>query len=210
MAFLNNTAFEVKNSNSVNDQMQQIPGKFGTYAEDEYTAQDCSAGFVCERAALVPSEGYEGITIDGQPIVNGNTWYMIAAADGNIDGLTGDETGLYAFDSYDVNKAYSGANAWNIGFNTLGLGLQAGVRGTFRQLKINEHYRWGIGNFTAEPTVGQYAILANGLWTPSAAVPAKGTGVYAKVLYQKDFTEGTDTPFTGYVLQLLRTAPAAG
>lgn len=211
MAFINNTAFEVSNSNSVNNQMQQIPGKFGTYTENTYAAQDCSSGFLCTRAALIPSEGYEGITVNGQPILNGNTWYMVAAANGNVAGLTGDETGIYAFDSYNVNQVGSGANRWNIGFNTLGLGLPAGERGTFRQILVNEIYRFGVGNFTAAPSEGQiYATIADGKWTPTNIAPAAGTGVYAKILRQKPFVEGNTDAFAGYYLQIFRTAPAAG
>lgn len=211
MAFINNTAFEVSNSNSVNNQMQQIPGKFGTYTENTYAAQDCSSGFLCTRAALIPSEGYEGITVNGQPILNGNTWYMVAAANGNVEGLTGDETGIYAFDSYNVNQVGSGANRWNIGFNTLGLGLPAGERGTFRQILVNEIYRFGVGNFTAAPSEGQiYATIADGKWTPTNTAPAAGTGVYAKILRQKPFVEGNTDAFAGYYLQIFRTAPAAG
>ena len=177
MAFIDKTMFEVTVSNSVNNQTQNVPGKFGTGTGSEFATADCSAGFLCVRNGLIPSEGYEGVT---PAILNGNTWFFNAAVDGN-DGLSGDHTGIYAFNNYDVNKAVSGANQWNVGAKTLGLGLPAGNRGDFCEIIIGEQYTFGSGNFSSE-----------------------GTGVYFKILREKNVNEGTSFWGTGYVLQAAR------
>ena len=106
MAFTANTMFEVTVSNSVRNQTQNVPGKYGTYDSNTYAPVDCDAGQLCTRAALTPNEGYEGLgdTYSGNNILNGNTWYMIAATNGAAGGAYGDHTGIYAFNNYDVNK----------------------------------------------------------------------------------------------------------
>ena len=209
MAYIANTMFEVTVSNSVHNQTQNVPGKFGTYADSTFTPDDCAAGFLCTKAALIPSEGYEGVTVNGAPILNGNTWYFVAATNGASAGY-GDHTGIYAFNNYDVNKAVSGSNQWNVGANTLGLGLPSGNRGDFCELIVGEQYTFGVGNFTAAPEAGEiYATLANGLWTATDTLPVGGTGVYAEILRTKPVNEGTSYWGNGYVLVIKRTAEAA-
>ena len=214
MAFTANTMFEVTVSNSVRNQTQNIPGKFGTYSSDTYTAADCDAGMLCTRAALMPNEGYEGFgeEYSNDNILNGNTWYMVAATNGAAGGAYGDHTGIYAFNNYDVNKAVdSQGNKWNLGANTLGIGLPGGEYGDFCEIIVGEQYTFGVGNFTAAPTMGTslYATIANGKLTPSASAPAAGSGVYFKILRKKAMTEGVTYWGDGYVLEAARTLEAA-
>ena len=201
MAFIEKTMFEVTVSNSVNNQTQNVPGKFGTGTGAGFTAQDCSAGLLCVRNGLIPSEGYEDLST---PILNGNTWFFNAAVDGE-DGLLGDHTGIYAFNNYNVNRAVSGNNAWNVGANTLGLGLPAGDRGDFCEILIGEQYTFGTGNFSTAPTTGSlYATISAGLLVASATAPEAGSGVYFKILRSKNINEGTSFWGTGYVLEAAR------
>ncbi len=213
MAFLENTMFEIAVSNSVNDQTQHIPGKFGTGTGEDFAAADCSAGFLTIKNGLLPSEGYEGITVNGNPILNGNSWYMNACASGSAAGNFGDHTGIYAFNNYDVSKAIStnGKNIWNIGFETLGLGLPAGERGDFCEIIIGEQYAFGAGNFSTVPTDAtyKYATIENGLLVASTSAPAAETGVYFEILRSAPVTEGTANWGTKYVLLAKRTAEAA-
>ena len=201
MAFIDKTMFEVTVSNSVNNQTQNVPGKFGTGTGSGFEGADCSAGMLCVQNGLIPSEGYESLAT---PILNGNTWYFNAATNGGA-GRLGDHTGIYAFNNYDVNKAVSGANQWNVGAKTLGLGLPAGNRGDFCEIIIGEQYTFGRGNFSTAPTSGSlYATIANGLLVASASAPDQGSGVYFKILREKNVNEGTSFWGTGYVLQAAR------
>ena len=201
MAFIDKTMFEVTVSNSVNNQTQNVPGKFGTGTGTGFTAQNCSAGLLCIRNGLIPSEGYEDLST---PILNGNTWFFNAAVDGE-DGLLGDHTGIYAFNNYNVNRAVSGNNAWNVGANTLGLGLPAGDRGDFCEILIGEQYTFGTGNFSTAPTDGSlYATISGGLLVASATAPEADSGVYFKILRSKNINEGTSFWGTGYVLEAAR------
>lgn len=202
MAFIDKTMFEVTVSNSVNNQTQNVPGKFGTGTGNGFTKQDCSAGLLCVRNGLIPSEGYENLST---PILNGNTWYFNAATDGADGDRVGDHTGIYAFNNYNVNRAISGDNAWNLGAKTLGLGLPAGERGDFCEIIIGEQYTFGAGNFSTAPTSASlYATISDGRLVAGTAAPAAGDGVYFKILRTKNINEGTSYWGTGYVLEAAR------
>lgn len=206
MAYIANTMFEVTVSNSVNNQTQNVPGKFGTGTGSGFSAQDCSAGLLCVQNGLIPSEGYENVT---PAILNGNTWFFNAATDGN-EGLLGDHTGIYAFNNYDVNKAVSGSNQWNVGAQTLGLGLPAGNIGDFCEIIIGEQYTFGAGNFSTLPTDStyKYVTISGGLLVASTSAPAAGSGVYFEYLRKKPVNEGTTYWGDGYVLKAMRAANA--
>lgn len=212
MASIANTAFEVSVSNITRNETQNVPGYFGSGVGAAFAPDVCPAGFLVVRSELTVSEGYERFNR-----LNGNTWNFIAAANGNAaEGRTGDHTGIYAFNSYDVNQVSQGAapwqNTWKVGANTLGLELPAGVRGDFTELIVGEQYKWAAGNFSTAPSdeTTIYATIANGLLVASATKPAAGSGVYLKIWRQNvPFTVGSrDAGFTGYVCEVLRT-PAA-
>ena len=58
MAYIANTAFEVRVSNHEFDSVANITGKFqNSTPADEI----CSAGFLCKRVSLIDNEGYSGI-----------------------------------------------------------------------------------------------------------------------------------------------------
>ena len=68
MAYIANTAFEVRVSNHEFDSVANITGK---YQNSTPADEICSAGFLCKRVSLIDNEGYSGIK-------NGNTWIMQA------------------------------------------------------------------------------------------------------------------------------------
>lgn len=206
MAFIDNTMFEVKVSNSVRNQTQNVPGKFGTGTGSSFVAADCSAGILCVQNGLIPSEGYET-----KGILNGNTWFFNAATDGTSSNTQGDHTGIYAFNNYDVSKATQGDNQWNVGFETLGLGLPAGNRGDFCEIIVGEQYTFGAGNFSTAPGAGVktgYATIAAGRLVFSATAPAAGSGVAFEILRTIPVNEGTSYWGIGYILKAIRVAPA--
>ena len=204
MAFTANTAFEVKVSNGIYDGVQNVAGKFGTMDGTTYTGADISAGFFAVQHSLIPSEGYEAASIK-----NGNTWYFTQASSGIVTGFPGDHTGIYAANPYDVNKLTDGGDITvNFGEKTLGLGIPAGVTGTFTELRVGEQYKWGAGNFAATPTVGQYVTISSGKWSSSSGSAPTTGAIYGKVLRSEPFNEGASFFGTGYVVQILRSVAA--
>ena len=206
MSFTANCAFELKVSNSVNNQLQNVPGYFGSNTGDSFVAADCDAGMVVVPNGLTKSEGYAA-----KGILNGNTWYMNAATNGAAGGL-GDHTGLYAFNNYegDITTDAFG-NEWHLGMDTLGVGLPAGHRGTFTELIVGEQILIGVGNFTSStaPTAGQTcAKIVNGKWTPVASNAVPAGEVYAEILRTVPLTAGAWAAGTGYILKIKRSAAA--
>ena len=210
MAFTANTAFEVKVGNGIYNGIQNVAGKFGSFSGSTFTPADISAGFFAVQNSLIPSEGYESI-VDGSSnptILNGNTWYMTAASSGIVTGYTGDHTGIYAANPYDVNKVTSGDLSYNLGQKTLGLGIPAGERGDFTELIVGEQYKFGEGNFASAPTVGQYVTVSSGKWSASSGSAPTTGAIYGKVLRTEPFNEGASFFGTGYVVQILRSVAA--
>lgn len=206
MAFIEKTLFEVKNSNSRNNQEQTVAGKFGTGTGSGFTPNDCSAGFLCVRNGEMPCEGYESIT---NPRYNGNTYYFNAATNGNSGGRLGDRTGIYAFNNYNVNQVANGDLKYNIGIKTLGLGLPAGEYGDFTELIVGEKYAFGLGNFATgyAPSTGTttgYATIANGLLSFSAEKPGANSGVYFKVIRADNVNEGNIYAGLAYICEVCR------
>lgn len=195
--------FEVYVSDSTNDSLQNITGKYGSFSGETFTAEDCHAGMLCVRAKELPLEGYE------EHLNNGNSWYMTKATTGGVSGLTGDRTGIYACNNYDVAKAAYGDNHVNFGGQILGIGLAADERGDFTELKLNEKYNFGKDNFSTLPSESAtYATIENGLWAATASAPTDGS-VYAKVIStKKRFIEGAYDGGQKIELLILRSAKA--
>lgn len=203
MAFIANTAFELKVTNASRNGTQNVAGMYMSAASPSGTATDCSAGFLVVQDTLIPSQGYTGIS-------NGNTWYFITATSGAV-GNPGDHTGIYACNTYDVNKVTNGNLQFNLGAQTLGLGLPAGNIGDFTELIVGEQIKVGVGNFSATPTAGyKYATIANGLWTAVNAAPATEGAVYGQILRTEPFNEGSSFWGTGYVIKICRIAVQGG
>lgn len=206
MASIANTAFEVKVTNIQRNNTQNVAGKFGSFSDDTFTPDVCASGFLCTEASLLPNEGYETLGPNGDPILNGNSWYMVAATDGAA-GALGDHTGIYAFNSYDVPKATNNlGNVWNLGANLLGQELPADEIGTFTEIIVGEQYKFGAGNFSTAPSAGAiYATIANGRLVASSTAPSAGDGVAFVILRQEGFTVGARyAGFDGYICKAVR------
>lgn len=212
MAFIDKTMFEIKVSNSVRNQIQNVPGKYGTGTGSSFTESDCSAGALCVQNGLIPVTGYENIVdANGNArIVNGNTWYFNAATNGNSGGMVGDHTGIYASNTYNVQSVSVNGQIYHIGNRTLGLGIPAGEFGDFTELIVGEQYAFGIGNFSTAPTDStyKYATISNGLLVASTTAPAAGSGVYFEILRTAPVNEGTTYWGSEYVLKVMRAAAA--
>ena len=207
MAFTANTAFEVKVSNGIYNGLQNVAGKFGSFADTVFTGADISAGFLAVQNSLIPAEGYESI-VDGSSnpkILNGNTWYFTQASSGIVAGYTADHTGIYAANTYDVNKVSNGEISYNLGQKTLGLGIPADTIGDFTELIVGEQYKFGAGNFASTPTIGQYVTVSSGKWSASSGSAPTTGAIYGKVLRAEPFNEGASFFGTGYVVQILRS-----
>lgn len=197
--------FEVYASNSIRHGLQNITGKYGSFSGENFTAEDCQAGFLCKKTKELPVEGYE------KYLKNGNSWYMEKAEDGIVDGMPGDDTGIYACNNYDVAKAKVGNATINFAGQTLGLSLLADERGDFTMLKVGEKYNFGKDNFSTFPNdvkTTPYATIQNGLWVATATKPTDGS-VYAQVVNtDKRFTEGAYDAGQKVELLILRSTKA--
>lgn len=218
MAYIKNTAFEVYVTNSKRNDTQNITGKFGSFTGDDFTGDVCSAGFLCVQDRLLPNEGYESAITRGTSTAwqaatglnNGNSWYMKTATNGTVTGLTGDHTGIYASNTYDVARATLGDMAINIPGKTLGLAIPADERGDFTELIVGEQYNFGAGNFSTLPTEGQnYATIANGLLVGAAAAPTDGSVYFQVMRLDGRFTEGAFDGGQKITLRCLRSAATA-
>lgn len=188
MAFIANTAFELKVTNHEFDSTANISGVFGSYSGDDFTAADCSAGFLCTKAKLTQNEGYP------TGVMNGNTWTMVAAT--STDGLG---TPIYACNPHNVNTVTDArGNVYKIGSTTLGLGIPAGERDTFTRIDFlpgDRHYRFGIGDVSGTLGTNEFLTIDAGLLKPAATAPATAGAVYFKVLGTGNFTEGAYNSF---------------
>lgn len=181
--------------------MQNIAGYYGTGTDTSFASEICNVGTLCVKNGLTLCEGYEEFGIR-----NGNTYYFNAATSGVVEGLPAGKTGIYAFNSYDVNKVTDGEITYNLGAKALNLILPAGERGAFTELLLGEKYAFGEDSFSAIPEVGQYATIADGAWTVSATAPTTSGEVYAKVERIENVNEANTFWGYGYVLEILRVA----
>lgn len=219
MAYIENTAFEAYVSNGKRNDLQNVTGKFGTVSDDTFTGEICSAGFLCTQNSLIPNEGYESSIVrttgsddtgfsSASGYNNSNSWYMVAAESGEVTGKPGDHTGIYACNSYDVNKATdsTGAIVINLPGLTLGLALPKDEYGDFTEIIVGEIYNFGAGNFSTAPTSSlKYVSISSGLLVAQSAAPT--SGVYFKVLNadaDDRFTVGAYDGGAKYTLQALR------
>ena len=218
MAKIANTAFEVYVSNSKRNDTQNITGKFGSFSGSNFTGDVCSAGFLCVLNSRLPLEGYEnpfalvsGAFEAADGLKNGNSWYLTQATNGVVTEATGDHTGIYAANTYDVNRVTDGGDITvNLAGKTLGLAIPKDERGDFTELIVGEQYNFGAGNFSTAPSSTlKYAKIVNGLWVAVAAAPTDG-GIYAVVEdTTKRFTEGCYDAGQKITLRILRSVKAS-
>ena len=182
--------FELKVSNSVNNETQHVAGLFGMGTGDGFVPQRCLLGTICVQNGLLPLEGYEEFDKH-----NGNSWYFNAAPTGFVDGFTGDRTGLYVFDDYDVNKLEGEAErlVLDLGQKTLDSRLPKDERGDFCEIIVGEIYGWDTDAFTTAPPKDArsgFAVVENGKLVYSLEAPEGENQVYFEVLGASDVTEG--------------------
>ena len=184
MAYIANTAFEVRVSNHEFDSAANITGVFQNGSS---AAEICSAGFLCKRDSQTQNEGYPAGT------KNTNTWVMTAGAATDI---------LFAANPHNVNEITDPVtgNTYKVGANTLGLPIPAGVRDTFTYINPDgtHIYRFGVGNLTTALSTNGFLEVSSGLLAPAAAAPDAGSGIYFQVIGTGTFTEGAYAGF-GYV-----------
>lgn len=184
MAYIANTAFEVRVSNHEFDSAANITGVFNNGSAQP---EICSAGFLCKRSAQTQNEGYPAGT------KNTNTWIMVQGEATDI---------LFAANPHNVNEITDPVtgNVYKVGSNTLGLPIPAGVRDTFTYINPDgtHIYRFGVGNLTTALSTNGFLEVDDGLLVPAAAAPDAGSGIYFQVVGTGTFTEGAYAGF-GYV-----------
>lgn len=155
MAFIANTAFQIRRSNDRYEDLQHRTGLFGSFSGSDFTAEDASAGLLCNIGDGIPAGGN----------------YMTVAADGSKK--------LYAVNPTDVQRLAKGDKLWAVGIETLGLGIPAGEKDAFLELREGESYAFGPGNFsTLVTTTNKYATVSDGLLVGTSTEPSAGDGFY--------------------------------
>lgn len=213
MAKIKNTAFEVKVTDSKRNDTQNITGLFGYMVSTDFVEDDCSSGFLCVKQAKLDNEGYkEPFMRSGSGfapasgIKNANSWQMIAAENGNSGGMYGDRTGIYACNTYDVNKAVGAGISVNIPGETLGLFTPAGERTDFTEMIVGEMYNFASGNFSVEPDDQKiYAVISNGLLVATDTAPTDGSVYFRNIPTEERFTRGVSDYGAKYTMICLRS-----
>lgn len=190
MAYIANTAFEIKVSNHEFDSIANITGKYQASNAD---AEICP-GFLATRASLVVNEGYDQVGPTGSTVTltNTNTWVMNDAVDSDTA-----QKGIYACNPFDVNMASDGqGNFWKVGANTLSIKVPAGYLTTWTKIEFNNNnvYRFGIGNLSAALGSNTYFTIDDGLLVPGASKPSAGVP-YFELVRSGTFTEGAYAAF---------------
>lgn len=192
MAYIANTAFEIKISNHEFDSIANITGKFqnARLDVDVPVDEEICPGFLCVRTTPIPNEGYENVGPAGSTVTlnNTNTWNMVAA--NGIDDF-------YACNPFDVNMASDGqGNFWKVGANTLSIKVPAGHLTTWTKIEFNNNnvYRFGIGNLSAKLGDNTHFTVENGKLVPADAQILPGVP-YFELVRSGTFTEGAYAAF---------------
>lgn len=195
--------FEVIVSNSKNNDTQTITG----IAVDSNGAPDeAYAGGLYVQYAATGNDGYVG-----KGIKNINSPYMTLAAEGKVEGMPGDHTGIYANDTHDVNKLSDGGNiVVNFPGKTLGLVTPKGERSDYLELIVGEMYKFGAICFE-DTTLEAYAegdvlVIENGIWKKASADSIEGGTVYGEVQALRVFNEGANLGTKGIIVKICRKA----
>lgn len=182
MSFIANTAFLPRMWNNRNDDLQNIPGLFGSVSGGSFITEDCSAGFACAKGAHIAGGGYQ----------------MTVAANGLGD--------VYFCNPGDVQRVPFGVDSlFAVGVDTLGLGAPSGRLATYTKAKEGETYAFGPGNFSTlvDAETNKFATVSNGLLVGAASAPSASGTLYFELdegLGIDVFTEANYGAFSRYNL----------
>ena len=192
--------FEVYISNSKNNDLQNITG---TAVDSNGNAEEAFAGGLYKTDERTYNEGYTEAEL-----LNANSHYMTLADNGFVDGLPAEHTGIYACNTYDVNKITDGgALAINFPGKTLGLVTPAGHRTDYTELMVGESYKFAILNFSTDDVEkGDIVAVEDGLWDVVTSVSDIEAGhIYGVVTDIKNFTEGANHGAFGAIVKIFRS-----
>lgn len=199
MAYIANTAFEVKISNHEFDSTANITGYFQNASSK---GEICSAGYLCTRSALTDCDGYAGVGPTGATVTikNSNTWDMVAAT-----ATTTAATGVYACNPFDVNMVTDPATGavYKVGSNTLGIPAPADYPCTYTKIKFDNDsvYRFGAGNISGAVGDNTLFTIDAGLLKPASAAPTTAGLPYFELVRTGTFTQGAYNGFAFYDLR---------
>lgn len=181
MAFTASTAFLPRMWNNRNDDLQNIPGLYGSVSGSSFITADADAGLACNKGAHIVGGGYQ----------------MTLASDGAQD--------IYFCNQGDVQRVpFGAANLFAVGVETLGLGAPAGELCTYTKAIPGETYAFGPGNFsTIVTTTNKYATVSNGYLVGSSSAPSDAGTIYFELdaaLGIDVFTEANYGAFSRYNL----------
>lgn len=193
--------FEVIVSNSKNNDTQNVTG---IAINGDGDAEEAFAGGLYVQSEKTLNEGY---TANG--LHNLNTPYMQLAEGGAVEGKPGDHTGIYACNTYDVNKLSDGGLLIiNFPGKTLGLITPAGERTDYTELIVGEQYKFGEVNFANADISGladgDVLEIENGVFKKGSLDSVEAGYVYGKVHEFRAFTEGANLGTKGVIVKICR------
>lgn len=181
MAFTASTAFLPRMWNNRNDDLQNIPGLYGSVSGSSFITADADAGLCCFKGDHMVGGGYQ----------------MTVATNGAKD--------IYFCNQGDVQRVpFGAANLFAVGVETLGLGAPAGELCTYTKAIPGETYAFGPGNFsTIVTTTNKFATVSNGYLVGSSSAPSVAGTIYFELdaaLGIDVFTEANYGAFSRYNL----------
>ena len=181
MAFTASTAFLPRMWNNRNDDLQNIPGLYGSVSGSSFITADADAGLCCFKGDHMVGGGYQ----------------MTVATNGAKD--------IYFCNQGDVQRVPFGADKlFAVGVETLGLGAPAGELCTYTKAIPGETYAFGPGNCsTIVTTTNKYATVSNGYLVGSSSAPSVAGTIYFELdaaLGIDVFTEANYGAFSRYNL----------
>jgi hypothetical protein len=181
MAFTASTAFLPRMWNNRNDDLQNIPGLYGSVSGTSFITADTDAGLCCFKGDHMVGGGYQ----------------MTIATNGAKD--------IYFCNQGDVQRVPFGVDKlFAVGVETLGLGAPAGDLCTYTKAIPGETYAFGPGNFsTIVTTTNKYATVSNGYLVGSSSAPSVAGTIYFELdaaLGIDVFTEANYGAFSRYNL----------
>ena len=168
MAFTASTAFLPRMWNNRNDDLQNIPGLYGSVSGSSFITADADAGLCCFKGDHMVGGGYQ----------------MTIATNGAKD--------IYFCNQGDVQRVpFGDGQLFAVGVDTLGLGAPAGRLATYTKAIPGETYAFGPGNFSTlvDAETNKYATIVNGLLVGQAAAPTDVGTLY----FELDEGLGIDT-----------------
>lgn len=102
-----------------------------------------------------------------------------------------------------ISEGVVAGNTYKIGNKLIDLQVPAGRVTRARRFDLHDKFWLGADNFSAAPTVGQFAIPAAGVTTFAPAAAAQASGLSVKIISSSDLTVGMSALGLKYLCEVV-------